>query len=102
VPDALPLPPDLVQLQVERAAADTALAEYINEVERHRREQYPEPEQLVDRRTWSDDESAELERLRGTRDGLAEQIRQHPVMARALEERCWQETWGALQAAARE
>jgi hypothetical protein len=101
VPDALPLPADLIQLQRARIAADTTLGEYIATVETRRREQYPDPEQLVARRTWSDEEVAELTRLRAARDAAAETVRHHPTIQQAYAEQCWPVTWDALQVAAR-
>jgi hypothetical protein len=102
VPDALPLPPDLVQLQAERLAAEAALAEFTNRVERDRRERFPSPEQIVERRTWSTEENAEHGRLQVERDRLAAAVRQHPTIVQAHADRCWPQTWDALQSAARE
>ncbi|MCC9307664.1 hypothetical protein LN042_11215 [Kitasatospora sp. RB6PN24] len=101
MPDALPIPDDLVQLQRDRIAAENALAEYVTAVETRRRAAYPEPEQVVHRVTWTDEESARYKQLRAARDDLMWQVRRHPTIARAFEERCWPQTWEALQAAAR-
>jgi len=101
VPTALDLPDDLIDLQRRRLAAEAELGEYVATVERRRRELFPDPEQLLERRTWSDDETAELAQLRATRDQLALEVRHHPVLTHALEERCWAPTWEALREACR-
>lgn len=50
---------------------------------------------------WTAEDSAELSRLRGVRDEAAAVVRAHPVIVRSLEERCWPQTWQALQDAVR-
>lgn len=101
MPEPLPIPADLAQLQRDRIAAETAVAEYITTVDARRRELYPGPEQSLDRGIWSDDESAELGRLRAERDRLGRAVRQHPVMVQAREQGVLWPTWDALQDAAR-
>jgi hypothetical protein len=102
VPDPLPIPDGLVHLQRRRIAAETAVAAYITEMEARRREEYPAPEQSLERGTWSADESAELARLRTARDRLGREVRQHPVMVQAREEGTFWPTWDALQGAVRQ
>lgn len=102
MPDALPIPDDLVQLQRNRIAAENTLAGYVAEVDQRRREQYPAPEQLLERARWNPEESDELARLRAARDAAALTVRQHPTLRQALAEGCWPQTWDALQSAARE
>jgi hypothetical protein len=102
VPDPLPIPADLAELQADRIAAETAVAEHIADVETRRREQYPDAEQSLQRGTWSEDEGAELERLRAERDQLGREVRQHPVMVQAREGGSFWPTWDALQEAARQ
>ncbi|GAA1977524.1 hypothetical protein [Kitasatospora viridis] len=101
MPDALPIPPDLVQLQRTRIAAETAVAEYISRVDAQRRELHPDPEQALERAAWSEDESAELGRLRAERDEFGRAVRQHPVLVQAREQGVLWPTWDALQDATR-
>jgi hypothetical protein len=101
VPTALPIPPDLIELHRTTLAATATLGDYINEVEQRRRQQYPDPEQLAERRAWSKEENAELTRLREIRNEAAKTCRRHPTIVQALEERCWPQTWDALQDACR-
>lgn len=101
MPEPLPIPDDLVQLQRRRIAAETAVAEYITTVDARQRELYPDPEQVLERATWGEAESAELARLRADRDQLSRAVRQHPVMTQAREQGVLWPTWDALQDATR-
>jgi hypothetical protein len=102
VPDTPTIPTDLADLQRRRIDAETAVAEHITEVDRHRAEQYPEPSQAQERARWSSDEATELARLRGERDQLGREVRQHPVMVQARETGVFWPTWEALQEAVRQ
>lgn len=102
MPDALPLPDDLIELQRRRLAAWATLGDYTHEVETRRRAAYPLPEQVVERCTWTAEETARYDELRAVHDELMWQVRRHPTIVQALAERCWPQTWDALQVAARD
>lgn len=100
--DALELPDDLVQLQ---RALDTAFAAehgYITQVEAERRAQYPDEEQLLERRRWSDEQTAELARLRAETHAALMAVHRHPTLQEALASGAYQATHWALRNAARE
>lgn len=61
----------------------------------------PDPEQLIIGLRWSEEERAELERLRGERDLLVAAVRAHPFLVEAHAAGRWASTWDALQVAAR-
>ncbi|MEY9877926.1 hypothetical protein ABH931_007450 [Streptacidiphilus sp. MAP12-33] len=102
--DALPLPQELISLQRDLYAARQAAEDYGNKVAAERRAMFPGEDQWRERAVWPEDgpERAELARLRAERDGLAVQIRQHPVMEQARAEGFAKETDYALQKAGRE
>jgi hypothetical protein len=102
VPEALPIPADLVDLQRTVTAARDELYEYIAQVEAERRAQFPEPTQIVERRTWPEGQIARADELREAERTAARAIRTHPTMVQALAERCYHQTDVALRKAATE
>lgn len=94
------IPADLIALQRERLAAQDAVTTYAASVEAHLRAE-PDPELELLGLRWSDDERAELARLRAARDELAAAVRAHPHLVQAHAAGQWASTWDALQAAAR-
>jgi hypothetical protein len=98
VPDPLPLPDDLIQLQRERIAADEAVGEYVAEVSARRRELYPLEDQSLERASWEPEEDAELIRLREVRAEAASAVRRHPALQDPAT--LWQ-AWDASVRAAR-
>lgn len=101
MPDALPVPPDLVALQRALEAARTALDTYVAKVEASRRLEYPGDEQIVERQTWPPDVSERHLALRATAADAATAVRHHPTMRQALAEGCHPVTEQALKDAAR-
>ncbi|MEY9937276.1 hypothetical protein [Streptacidiphilus sp. MAP5-3] len=84
--DALPIPDDLVQLQRELDSASLALADYTQLKTAEYRERFPEPEQVIDRARWTEEETAESQRLRAAELALVMAIHRHPVTQQALAE----------------
>lgn len=101
MPDALPIPDDLIALQRALDAARQDLAAYITATEVARRAEYPDPEQIVERGTWPADLRARLADLRAGQAAALTAVQQHPTMQQALEERCHYATELELKAAAR-
>lgn len=101
MPDALEIPADLVDLQRVRLAAQEAVAAFAVTVDERIREEGPDPEGRGLGLRWTEDDSAELTRLRAVRDEAAATVRAHPVIQQALAEQCWPATWDALQVAAK-
>ncbi|OKI25153.1 hypothetical protein [Streptomyces sp. CB03911] len=91
-----PTPPDPAPVLPAGPAAQEVLA-YSDRVSAERREQFPDPEQIIERQTWPPEQSAALEELRAAYQAAAAAVRHHPVMARALEERCYYATEQALR-----
>ncbi|WP_329501519.1 hypothetical protein [Kitasatospora herbaricolor] len=100
MPDALPIPADLLALRRARDAAWAELNTYVAEVEALRREQYPDPEQTDVRAMWEPEQRKRLAELRAARDAAVLAVRRHPTMVRALAEGCWAATDVALFRAA--
>ncbi|MEZ0066659.1 hypothetical protein ABIA32_002671 [Streptacidiphilus sp. MAP12-20] len=100
--DALPIPDDLVQLQRDLDAAGAALAEYSQRKTAEYRERYPEPEQYRERNAWTEEESAELARLRAAQLELVMTIHRHATTQQALAGRSAWQTEQARKKAARE
>jgi hypothetical protein len=86
MPDALPLPADLIDLQRTLDAA--------------RRAEFPDPGQIVERQTWPAELDERLDILRALEADAGRAVRQHPVMVAALRDG-YQQTERALQDAAR-
>ncbi len=101
MPDALDVPDDLVTLERARAGAWDELITYSTRISIERRDLFPDPGQIVERQTWPPEQAVVLEELRDAYDGAARAVRHHPVMVRALEERCHYATELALRAAAK-
>jgi hypothetical protein len=101
VPTALDIPTDLIDLQRAVITTRQELNTYVTGVETERRALFPDPQQIVERRTWPAEQSAVLAELRATVDTAMRAVRHHPVMTQALAERCWRQTDEALQAAAK-
>ncbi|MFE2912804.1 hypothetical protein [Kitasatospora indigofera] len=101
MPDALPVPPDLVDLQRRLDAARAELDAYVEEVTAARRLEYPDPEQIVERQTWPAEISERHLALRAAVAAAATAVRQHPTMQQALAEGCHPVTEQALKDAAR-
>jgi hypothetical protein len=101
MPDALPLPDDLIALQRTLDAARAELDAYVEEVATARRLEYPDPEQVVERQTWPPDISERHLALRAAVAAAATAVRQHPTMLQALRDGCHPVTEQALKDAAR-
>ncbi|WP_329492930.1 hypothetical protein [Kitasatospora herbaricolor] len=104
MPDALPAPPDLVDLQRHLDAARAELDTYVSEVSAARRLEFPDDEQIVERQTWPPEISERHLALRAavaTVATAATAVRQHPTMQQALREGCPPVTKQALKDAAR-
>ncbi|MEV0538152.1 hypothetical protein [Kitasatospora sp. NPDC050463] len=80
-----------------RTAGWQELLAYSDRVSAERREQFPDPEQIIERQTWPPEQSTALEELRAAYRAAPAAVRRHPVMARALEERCYYATELALR-----
>jgi hypothetical protein len=101
MPDALPIPADLIDLQRALDAARAELHQFVAETEAARRAEYPDPEHVVERGSWPDDLRARLAELRAAQASAFDAVRTHPVMQQALDEGCHYATELALKAAAR-
>jgi hypothetical protein len=112
MPDALPIPDDLIALQHAYDSAHATVEAHVQRVTAERQERFPDPpgrdgqrvhdaDQAVLRAMWPEEESAELDRLRAVRDQALKAMNAHPTMVQALEERCWPGTQIARQTAAR-
>lgn len=98
---SLPIPDDLIALQRATNTAADAVGAYVVAVEARRREQYPAAEQLIERRTWTDEENADLERLRDIQITAALEVRAHPLWVEVRAAGAYGATWQALMDAAR-
>ncbi|OKI16649.1 hypothetical protein [Streptomyces sp. CB03911] len=101
MPDALPLPDDLITLQRALDAARAELDTYVEEVSAARRIEFPGEEQIVERQTWPANISDRHLALRAAVAAAATAVRQHPTMQQALAEGCHPVTEQALKDAAR-
>ncbi|WP_042377203.1 hypothetical protein [Streptacidiphilus melanogenes] len=101
MPDALPAPDDLVQLQRELDAADNALADFAQSKTAEYRARFPEPRQALQRARWTEEDIEEFGRLRQTVQDLRTAVRQHPTTVRAHAVGCARETAQARKVAAR-
>ena len=102
MPDALPIPNDLIALQRALDAARAELGAWIAETEAARRLEYPDPEQSLERGIWPPDLQTRLAELRAAQTRAFDAVRLHPTMQQALEDRCHQVTERALKDAARQ
>jgi hypothetical protein len=100
VPEALPIPDGLVDLQRALNTARDELYSYVAQVEEERRAEFPGAEQVVERRTWPEEQNARADELREAERTAARAIRTHPTMVQALAERCYHQTDVALREAA--
>jgi hypothetical protein len=89
MPDALPVPDDLVQLQRDYDTADTEVNRFVTQVDAT-----GEP--------WTDEQNGELDRLRAIRLDAVRAMHRHPTMVQARAEGCSQQTEAARRATARE
>ncbi|GGV47614.1 hypothetical protein GCM10010495_76610 [Kitasatospora herbaricolor] len=96
MPDALPIPADLLDLRRARDGAWAELNAYVAQIEALRREQYPDPEQTDVRARWEPEQRERLTELRAARDAAVLAVRRHPTMVQALAEGCWAATDTAL------
>lgn len=100
--DALPIPDDLVQLQRELDTATAELGAYTQAKITEYRERFPLPEQVVDRARWTEEDTAESQRLRAAQLALVMAIHRHPVTQQALAEGHGWQVEQARKKAARE
>jgi hypothetical protein len=84
--DDLPIPDNLVQLQRDLDAASAVLATYTQAKTADYRERYPDPEQVLERARWTDEDQEESRRLRAAELALVMAIHRHPVTQQALAE----------------
>ncbi|MFE9427702.1 hypothetical protein ACFYNO_32585 [Kitasatospora sp. NPDC006697] len=77
------LPDDLIALEEQRMQARLDLDSYVAEVEVERRAAYPDPEQIVERRTWTPQEDGRWFELRAAYAEAAAAVLDHPVIAQA-------------------
>lgn len=89
MPDALPIPADLAQLQRDYDTADAEVNRFVAHVDAA-----GEP--------WTDEQNGELNRLRGVRNGLVMAMQRHDAMVQARAGGCYQQTVQARRAAGRE
>jgi hypothetical protein len=101
MPDALPVPDDLIALQCVLDAARAELDAYVEEVAVARRAEFPGEEQIVERQTWPDAVSERHLALRAAATAAATAVRHHPTMQQALAQGCHPVTEQALKDAAR-
>jgi hypothetical protein len=109
MPEALPIPHDLIALQQASDQARAAADEYAARITAVYRERYPDPlvkgrplwseDQALLRGAWTEDEHAELSRLRADARGAVVTLYRHPVLARARDEGSSQQTKQALEQA---
>ena len=99
--DVPEIPADLITLEQRRTAALEELLTYSDGTSAQRRAEFPDPEQIVERQTWTPEQSARLGELRAAYTAAAEAVRRHPVMVQALEERRHHATELALREAAK-
>jgi hypothetical protein len=58
MPDALPIPDDLITLQRALDAARAALFAYSGQLTLERRAMFPDPEQILERQTLAEEQAA--------------------------------------------
>lgn len=88
MPDALPIPADLAQLQRDYDTADAEVNRFVAHVHAA-----GEP--------WADEQHSELNRLRGVRNELVMAMQRHDTMVQARAGGCYQQTVQARRVAAR-
>jgi hypothetical protein len=74
------LPESLLDLERARVDARRALDVYVARVEIERRAAYPKADQIVERRTWTDEQNAHHRELRDAYEQAAAAVREHTVM----------------------
>ena len=112
MPDALPIPDDLIQLQREYDQAHAAVQQYVAEVDAGigRADQAdvdeiahtPGPEEPPVRHEWTEEQHAELDRLREVRQAAMLAMHRHPAMVQARKEGCSRQPEQARRKAARD
>ncbi|MDH6130353.1 hypothetical protein [Kitasatospora sp. GP82] len=100
MPEALPIPADLIDLQRALDSARGELYAYADTVTAERRAAFPDPEQIIERQTWTDEQNGRLAELREGERTAAQAVRTHPTMAQAAAEKCHHQTDMALRRAA--
>ncbi|GAA2158448.1 hypothetical protein GCM10009760_61480 [Kitasatospora kazusensis] len=95
--DAMP-PDGLLGLERARVGARRALDEYVCGAEVRRRAEYPDDEQVVRRRTWTDGQTRHWLGLRTHYQRAADAVRAHSAMAGAAAGRRLGELEGKLRA----
>ena len=78
MPDALPIPDDLIALQRALDAARTELGAWIAETEATQREEYPDAEQSLERGRWPANLQARLAELRAAQAAALDAVRTPP------------------------
>jgi hypothetical protein len=111
MPDALPIPADLIALQQVCDQARAAADDYVARTTAAYRERYPDPvvdgrsrwseSQALLRGSWTDEEHAELDQLRAEAQNAVVKLYRHSVLTRARDEGCSRQTDQALKQAAR-
>jgi hypothetical protein len=95
------LPDDLIPIQRAIDAARAAVNKYAAEVSAQRRAEFPDDEQIVDRQTWTPEQDAELDRLRGAYMAACRAKWDHPAVRQAEAEKTFRELDKKLITAAR-
>jgi hypothetical protein len=111
MPDALPIPDDLIQLQRDYDAAQRAVDQFVGEVDAgigladvadvDAIAHTPGPEEPPVRHEWTEEQHARLNELRQVRQAAMLAMHRHPTMVQARAEGCSQQTEQARRAAAR-
>ena len=111
MPDALPIPADLADLQRSYDEADAAVQRFVAEVDAgigradfadiDEIARTPGPEEPPVQHPWTDQQHEELDQLRSIRLDAVMAMHRHPTMVQAREQGCYQQTMRARQASAR-
>lgn len=112
MPDALPIPDDLIALQRAYDQAQAAVDRYVAEIDAgigladiadvDAIAHTPGPEEPPVRHDWTEEQNAELSRLREIRLAAVMELHRHPTMVQAREGGSSYQTELARQKAARE
>lgn len=111
MPDALPIPDDLTQLQRDYDAAQAAVDQYVAEVDAgiglsdvadvDAIAHTPGPVEPPIRHEWNEEQHAHLNELREVRQAAMLAMHRHPTMVQARAQGCSQQTELARRATAR-
>ncbi|MFC9324050.1 hypothetical protein [Kitasatospora sp. NPDC057015] len=104
MPDALPIPDDLLELERARLVALEAVVDCVHELLAAHRRRHPGPSRTGPAPTdepglWSEADETRLDALRTAFGEASARVRRHPTMVRALAEHRYRETELALRAA---